>query len=134
MAIQTTFIAVQVVVSPRNTAHACNMEVFFRQLGSSIAISLAENIFLSSISSPLQKFFPEGGKSILETGIQTFVNLSKELPTVEQQQIKSVLDYGINKAFILPLVATCVAVVVSLRIEWIKIKEEEVAPVSIEMT
>lgn len=85
MAIQTTFIAVQVVVSPEHTAHACNMEVFFRQLGSSIAISLAENIFLSSVSGPLQKFFPEGGKSILETEIRTFVNLSKELSMIEQE-------------------------------------------------
>jgi len=49
MAIQTTFFAVQAFVSPSDMAQARNMEVFFRRLGSSIAISLAENVFLSTM-------------------------------------------------------------------------------------
>jgi hypothetical protein len=55
MAIQTTFIAVQVVVSPSDMAQACNMEVFFRQLGNSMAISLAENIFLTTNNDPMKE-------------------------------------------------------------------------------
>lgn len=119
MAIQTTFIAVQVVVSPRDMAHACNMEVFFCQLGSLIAISLAENIFLSTVNGPLLNTFPQGGKSILETGIRAFVDLVKKLPVAEQVQVKRVLNYGITQAFILPLVAISVAAAVSLGMEWI---------------
>lgn len=134
MAIQVTFIAVQVVVSPDDMAHACNMEVLFRQLGSSIAISLAENIFLSSVTSPLEKIVPEESSSILATGIRSFVQIAKSLPSQEQLEVKNLLDYGITRAFILPLVATSAAAIASWAIEWKKIEEDREPPVLMEMS
>ncbi|KAJ5798501.1 uncharacterized protein N7503_007797 [Penicillium pulvis] len=134
MAIQVTFIAVQVVVSPHDMAHACNMEVLFRQLGSSIAISLAENIFLSSVTSPLEKIVPGESSSILATGIRSFVQLTKSLPSQEQLEVKNLLDYGITQAFILPLVATSAAAIASWAIEWKKIEEDREPPVLMEMS
>ncbi|KAJ5658609.1 Aspyridones efflux protein [Penicillium longicatenatum] len=134
MAIQVTFIAVQVVVSPHDMAHACNMEVLFRQLGSSIAISLAENIFLSSVTSPLEKIVPGESSSILTTGIRSFVQTAKSLPSHEQVEVKNLLDYGITRAFILPLAATSAAAIASWAIEWRKIEEDREPPVLIEMS
>jgi hypothetical protein len=90
------------------------MEVFFRPLGSSVAISLAENVFLSTISGPLKKIVPQKrSTSILETGIRAFVDLSKNFPLAEQQEAEIVLGYGVSKAFIIPLVATSSAAAVS---------------------
>lgn len=134
MAVQVTFIAVQVVVSPDDMAHACNMEVLFRQLGSSIAISLAENIFLSSVTSPLAKIVPGESSSILTTGIRAFVQLAKALPFQEQVEVKNLLDFGITRAFILPLAATSAAAIASWAIEWRKIEEDGEAPISMEMS
>ncbi|KAJ5537644.1 Aspyridones efflux protein [Penicillium frequentans] len=134
MAIQVTFIAVQVVVSPQDMAHACNMEVLFRQLGSSIAISLAENIFLSSVTSPLEKIVPGESSSILATGIRSFVQLTKSLPSQEQLEVRNLLDYGITRAFILPLVATSAAAIASWAIEWKKIEEDREPPVLMELS
>ncbi|KAJ5592059.1 hypothetical protein N7537_008963 [Penicillium hordei] len=133
MAIQVTFIAVQVVVSPHDMAHACNMEVLFRQLGSSIAISLAENIFLSSVNSPLAKIVPGESSSILTTGIRAFVQIAKNLPAHKQMEVKTLLDYGISQAFILPLVATSAAAIASWAMDWRKIEEDREAPVLMEM-
>ncbi|KAI9830657.1 MAG: hypothetical protein M1819_005467 [Sarea resinae] len=133
MAIQVTFIAVQVVVSPDDMAHACNMEVLFRQLGSSIAISLAENIFLSSVSAPLEKIVPQDSATILSAGIRKFVHLAKKLPFQEQLEVKGLLDHGITRAFILPLVATSAAAIVSWGMEWRTINDDRVAAPPIEM-
>ncbi|KAF7916314.1 hypothetical protein EAE99_009787 [Botrytis elliptica] len=96
MAIQVTFIAVQVVVSPSEMAHACSMEVLFRQLGSAIAISVAENIFLSSTQGRLQQLLPQSNDSILKSGIREFAMLSQTLPLAEQQEAKSLISYGVK--------------------------------------
>jgi hypothetical protein len=86
MAIQTILIAVQVVVSPSDMAEACNMEVFFPQLGSSVVISLAENISFTTISDPMQKIVTQNSStSILESGIRAFVDLRKSFPLDERQ-------------------------------------------------
>lgn len=124
MAIQVTFIAVQVVVSPSEMAHACSMEVLFRQLGSAIAISVAENIFLSSTQGRLQQLLPQSKDSILKSGIREFAMLSQTLPPAEQQEAKSLISYGVKQAFILPLTASCVAAVASWGMERIKIEDE----------
>ncbi|TGO33309.1 hypothetical protein BHYA_0253g00060 [Botrytis hyacinthi] len=124
MAIQVTFIAVQVVVSPSEMAHACSMEVLFRQLGSAIAISVAENIFLSSTQGRLQQLLPQSNDSILKSGIREFAMLSQILPPAEQQEAKSLVSYGVKQAFILPLTASCVAAVASWGMEQIKIEDE----------
>ncbi|KAJ6095232.1 hypothetical protein N7486_005978 [Penicillium sp. IBT 16267x] len=88
------------------------MEVLFR-LGSSIAISLAENIFLSSVTSPLATIVPGESSSILTTGIRAFVQIAKKLPFQQQVEVKTLLDFGITRAFILPLVATSAAAIAS---------------------
>ncbi|TGO48098.1 hypothetical protein BCON_0251g00060 [Botryotinia convoluta] len=124
MAIQVTFIAVQVVVSPSEMAHACSMEVLFRQLGSAIAISVAENIFLSSTQGRLQQLLPQSNDSILKSGIREFAMLSQTLPPAEQQEAKSLISYGVKQAFILPLTASCVAAVASWGMERIKMDDE----------
>ncbi|TGO84367.1 hypothetical protein BPOR_0513g00060 [Botrytis porri] len=77
-------------------ALACSMEVLFRQLGRAIAISIAENIFLSSTASFTEyRFNPQKWHS-----------------------------YGVEQAFILPLTASCVAAVASWGMERIKIEDE----------
>ncbi|KAF7917148.1 uncharacterized protein EAE98_010253 [Botrytis deweyae] len=124
MAIQVTFIAVQVVVSPSEMAHACSMEVLFRQLGSAIAISVAENIFLSSTQGRLQQLLPQSNDSILKSDIREFAMLSQTFPPAEQQEAKSFIGYGVKQAFILPLTASCVAAVASWGMERIKIEDE----------
>jgi hypothetical protein len=133
MSIQITFIAVQVVVSSQNMAHACNMEVFFRQLGSAIAISTAENIFLSRITAPLTAIVPETSASILTIGIRKFVALAQSLPEQEQQEVKQLLNYGITQAFIIPLVATAAAALASGGMEWLKMEDDRPVPSSLEM-
>ncbi|KAF5869172.1 putative mfs toxin efflux pump protein [Botrytis fragariae] len=74
MASQVTFIAVQVVLSPSEMAHACSMEALFRQLGSAIAI---------------------------------ICDAEPDTSSAEQQEAKSLINYGVKQAFILPLAASC---------------------------
>jgi hypothetical protein len=61
------------------------------------------------------------------------VDLSKSFPLAEQQEVKIVLSYGITRAFVIPLVATFAAAVVSWGMEWKQIKEEGVVASQIEM-
>lgn len=125
-AIQVTFIGVQVVTPAIDMPTVCALEVFFRQLGGSVGISVAQSIFLNTLTSHLRSISGIDPEVVIHAGAieGSWSNELVNSSTVDL--VKDALNTAITKAFLLPIGATAVAAVFSLGMERRQIQDDRV--------
>ncbi|KAJ5368692.1 Aspyridones efflux protein [Penicillium cataractarum] len=125
-AIQVTFIGVQVVTPAIDMPTVCALEVFFRQLGGSVGISVAQSIFLNTLTSHLRSISGINPEAIIHAGVieGSWSNDLMNPSTITL--VKDALNTAITKAFLLPIGATVVAAVISLGMERRQIEDDRV--------
>ncbi|ORY13473.1 major facilitator superfamily domain-containing protein [Clohesyomyces aquaticus] len=124
--VQIPFIAVQVVASEKDmpTANACVM--FFNSLGGAIAISIAQNIFVNSLSSEILKRAPGVDPRIVIGAGATHVRqvVPKEMLT----RVLEAYTKAIDNAFTLAIATAGIAVFVSFFMEMRSVKGKKLLP------
>lgn len=119
-AIQLPFIAVQVVLPPKDMPTGNAIAIFFNTLGGAIAISVAENIFSNTLLQKLPEYVPGiNAEAVLAAGA-THIN-----DVVTPQQLPGTLlayDKAVTTAFILPIATAGLSFLCSLLFEWKSVK------------
>lgn len=123
--VQIPFIAVQVVSTPQTMpiANACCM--FFQSLGGAISISIAQNIFINSLSREIPKYVPDLDPRIVINAGATYVK-----NVVPKEILPSVLvayTAAISSAFILAIATGGLAFITSFGMEWKSVKGKKIA-------
>jgi hypothetical protein len=115
--VQIPFIAVQVVLSPKDLPTGNAIAVFVQTFGGAIAVSIAQNIFTNT----LVKNVPAGvdAKKVVYAGA-THV---REIVTGAQLQgVLVAYDKAVTSTFILPIAAGIIALIGSAFVEWKSVK------------
>lgn len=119
-AIQLPFIAVQVVLDPKDMPTGNAIAIFFNSLGGAIAISVAENIFTNTLIKKLIEYVPGvNPEVVVNAGAQHISDV------VTPAQLPGTLlsyDIAITTAFILPIATACLAFLASWLFEWRSVK------------
>lgn len=125
-AIQVTFIGVQVVTPAIDMPTVCALEVFFRQLGGSVGISVAQSIFLNTLTSHLRNVAGIDPETIIHAGVIEGSWSDHMMNPWTIKLVKDALNTAITRAFLLPIGATAFAAVVSLGMERRQIEDDRV--------
>lgn len=123
---QGSTIAILAVIKDEDLATACGTEIIFNLLGGAVGASLAQNLFVSSLTSKLQSVAPrEEAQAFARGGLNNMIETIDGLDGATQTAFKTALSDSIRSAFIVPIVATSVAVVVSWLVPWRKFDRSE---------
>lgn len=125
-AIQVTFIGVQVVTPAIDMPTVCALEVFFRQLGGSVGISVAQSIFLNTLTSHLRGISGINPEVVIHAGVIEGSWSNELMNSSTVSLVKDALNTAITKAFLLPIGATAVAAMFSLGMERRQIEDDRV--------
>jgi hypothetical protein len=125
-AIQVTFIGVQVVTPAIDMPTVCALEVFFRQLGGSVGVSVAQSIFLNTLTSHLRSISGIDPETVIHAGVIEGSWSNELMNPSTVSLVKDALNTAITKAFLLPIGATALAAVISLGMERRQIKDDRV--------
>jgi hypothetical protein len=125
-AIQVTFIGVQVVTPAIDMPTVCALEVFFRQLGGSVGISVAQSIFLNTLTSRLRSIAGIDPEVVIHTGVIEGSWSNELMNSSTVNLVKDALNTAITKAFLLPIGATALAAVFSVGMERRQIEDDRV--------
>ncbi|KEQ72136.1 putative major facilitator superfamily transporter [Aureobasidium namibiae CBS 147.97] len=123
-AIQIPFIAVQVVLEEKDMPSGNAIAIFFNSLGGAISISIAQNIFANTLVKDIIKDAPGVNPAAVISAGATHVR-----DVVSAAQLPGVLtaySNAVTTAFIVPIVTSGLAFVVSLFIEWKSIKGKNI--------
>ncbi|KAF1941820.1 MFS general substrate transporter [Clathrospora elynae] len=124
--VQIPFVAVQVVASEKDmpTANACVM--FFNSLGGALSISIAQNIFVNTLSKEIPKYVPGfNPKTIAQAGA---TNLREVVPENLLPGVLHGYNNAIVTAFILAIATSSIAFFVSLGMEQKSVKGKKIVP------
>jgi hypothetical protein len=121
LGIQVPFIAVQVVVSSDDMPTACALIVFFRCFGGAIGISIAQNIFSSSLLDQLKQLPGVDANALFAAGAGSLSNAV--IPTL-LRPVREAYSYAITRVYILPIVIAAASVVCSFGMEWKRIDDD----------
>lgn len=122
VSIHMSIIAVQVVSSPEDMPTACVMEVFSGQLGGALGASIAQNLFVGRLKQRLQEIVPLAeATAFANAGLSDMVSSMEALDARTRSSFRSALSEAITTAFIVPIVATSLAAIVSWFVEWKRI-------------
>ncbi|CAO2650657.1 Nn.00g019490.m01.CDS01 [Neocucurbitaria sp. VM-36] len=122
--VQIPFVAVQVVTTEKDmpTANACVM--FFNSLGGALSISIAQNIFVNTLSKEIPKYAPGFDPKIVANAGATNIRL-----VVPPELLPGVL-HGYNNAivtaFVLAIATSGIAFFVSLGMEQKSVKGKKI--------
>lgn len=124
LSVQVPYIAMQVVLPQRDTPTACSMEIFFGDLGGAIGLNVAQNILrtylrdgLTDGSTPVLPGLSSSAGSVTNEGILDLVKASRKLSKDMQALFAKIMNGAITRAFVLPIVAACLAAMVSWGLE-----------------
>lgn len=122
--VQIPFIAVQVVTSEKDmpTANACVM--FFNSLGGAIAISIAQNIFINSLTREIPVYAPDMDPRVIIAAGATWVRTVT--PEYLLQGVLVAYTKAITSAFILAIATAGIAFCVSFGMEWKSVKGRKI--------
>jgi MFS family permease len=118
---QVPFIAVQVVVASDDMPTACALISFFRCFGGAVGISIAQNIFSSSLRNQLRQIPGVDANSLITAGAG---NLSGSVTPTLLEAVREAYCYAVTRAYILPIAVAAVSVLCSFRMEWKIIKDD----------
>ncbi|USP74136.1 hypothetical protein yc1106_01410 [Curvularia clavata] len=122
--VQIPFVAVQVVSNEKDmpTANACVM--FFNSLGGALSISIAQNIFVNTLSKEIPKYAPGlDGRIIANAGA---TNLRNVVPKELLPGVLRGYNNAIVTAFILAIATSSIALFVSLGMEQKSVKGKKI--------
>ncbi|KAF1841066.1 MFS general substrate transporter [Cucurbitaria berberidis CBS 394.84] len=122
--VQIPFVAVQVVTSEKDmpTANACVM--FFNSLGGALSISIAQNIFVNTLSKEIPKYVPGFDPKIIAKAGAT--NIRKVVPPELLPGVLHGYNNAIVTAFILAIATSSIAFFVSLGMERKSVKGKKI--------
>lgn len=124
--VQIPFIAVQVVLSDKDMPTGNAVVFFFNSLGGAIAISIAQNIFVNSLSRDIPKLAPGVDPKIVIGAGATHIR-----DVVPAQWLPGVLQAytnAVTSAFILAIATGGIAFFVSWAMEWKSVKGKKLLP------
>lgn len=118
LSIHVSLIAVQVVSLPEDMPTACVTELLCGQIGGSVGVSIAQNLFLSTLRGELGKIVsPEEAVTFANSGLESIIESMKTLEAGMRERFQHALNNSVTTAFIVPIVVTALAEVVSWFIE-----------------
>jgi hypothetical protein len=118
MAIHVSLIAVQVVSLPEDMPTACVTEMLCGQIGGAVGASIAQNLFISTLRDELREIVsPEEAVTFANSGLEAMVEIMKTLEVGVREKFRQALNDSVTTAFIVPIVVTALAEVVSWFIE-----------------
>ncbi|KAI9051065.1 hypothetical protein LZ554_005173 [Drepanopeziza brunnea f. sp. 'monogermtubi'] len=124
--VQIPFIAVQVVLSPKDMPTGNAIAIFFNSLGGAIAISIAQNIFSNGLKTNLPIYAPSvDPATVVRAGATYLKNVvtADELPGVLHAYM-----IALQQAYVIPIVAGGIATVCACGVEWKNVKGKKIVP------
>ena len=123
--IQVTFHAVQQVTPDIDIPTVCALEIFFRLLGGSVGVSIAEAVFSNVLKAQLEQANIPGVNSTLinNSGIGQLAAVASKLSPTYRSEFRDALNFSITEALILPIATTSLAAVISWGMEWRQIPQ-----------
>jgi hypothetical protein len=118
-AIQLPFIAVQVVLTPKEMPTGNAVAIFFNSLGGAIALIIASNIFDNSLKRDLPVASGLDIGQILQAGGTA---LRDKVPAQYLPEVLFAYNKALTTAFILPIAVACLSFFSSLLFEWKSVK------------
>jgi hypothetical protein len=124
MAVQIPFVAVQVVTSEKDMATGNACVFFFNSLGGALAISIAQNIFVNSLTDNIPVYAPGVDPKIVIGAGATHVRevLAKIGWSNMLDGVLRAYTKGITQAFIVAVAASAVSFFISFGMEWKSVK------------
>jgi hypothetical protein len=122
--IQIPFIAVQVVLDEKDMPTGNAIAIFFNSLGGAVSISIAQNIFVSTLAKDIARFAPGVDPVAVIAAGATHVR-----DVVGKNLLPGVLhaySHAVTSAFVLPIATSGMAFVMSLFVEWGSIKGKNI--------
>lgn len=122
------FIAVQVVLSPKDMPTGNAIAIFFNSLGGAIAISIAQNIFSNGLKTNLPRYAPGvDAADVVRAGATYLKNVvsPSELPGVLHAYM-----IALQQAYVIPIVVGGIATICACGVEWKNVKGKEIVPVA----
>lgn len=121
MAQQLPYTAIQAVLEPKDTATGNALAVFSWQLGGAIAVSIGQNLLLNRLKTIVpQRTNAVAAQEVIEAGAGGLVKVAPNLSVL--RQLREAYAESLVPIWILALVATCLAILPTLGMEWLNIK------------
>ncbi|KAL5384412.1 hypothetical protein PMIN02_009220 [Paraphaeosphaeria minitans] len=119
LALQTPFIAVQRAVRPADMAQGMAVAIFFNSLGGALSISIAQNLFISSLRTNIPKYARGvDAQSIVDAG---GVGIRDMVSADQLANVLHAYNLSITDAFAMSIAAAGCAFVASLFIKRLKL-------------
>lgn len=125
ISIQVTFISVQVVTPSEDMPTACSWEVFFKSLGGAVGISVAQTIFSDVLLSRLQQIPGLDATAVVNAGAADVSATKGVVPAALVGKVQLAYNDAVTRAFIVPIVVTALAVILSWGMERRRIEKED---------
>ena len=122
MGFQIPYTAVQVVLSPEDLPTGNALIVFFQTLGGGLAVSIAQNVFISSLVKELSDVPQIHPATLIAQGVSM---IHSETPPELLPAVLEAFNLALSKAFILPIVGAGLAFLCSLAMEWRTVQKDK---------
>jgi MFS family permease len=122
IAVQIPFIAVQVVLPKNDMPSGSGLLGFFNALGGALSISIAQNIFASTLAKRLEQLPNIDAAAVIAAGA---ANITSAISENQIGVVREAYDYALMRAFILPIAVGGGAFAASLVMEWRSVKENQ---------
>ncbi|EZF34534.1 efflux pump [Trichophyton mentagrophytes] len=125
MGMQQGSVACQTVLSKADVPIGSSLIFFAQQLGGTIFIAVAQNIFTNKLTSGLQHIPGLDAANLAQVGATTIRDLVKDPNTL--RLVLEVYNESVVKTYYIALAMSCVAILGALTIEWKSVKGQEKA-------
>jgi hypothetical protein len=112
---------VQVFVSSDDIPTACALIAFFHCFGGAVGISIAQNIFSSSLPNQLWQIPGVDSNSLTAPGAG---GLNSVVTPTLVRALREAYCYAFTRAYFLPIAVAAASVICSFRMEWKRIKND----------
>ncbi|OCL11666.1 MFS transporter [Glonium stellatum] len=124
--VQIPFIAVQVVLSDKDMPTGNAIVFFFNSLGGAIAISIAQNIFVNSLTRDIPRLAPGvDAKTVIGAGA---THIREVVPAQWLPGVLEAYTNAVTSAFVLAIATGGLAFFVSWAMEWKSVKGKKLLP------
>lgn len=122
------FVAVQIVTAADDMPVACGMEVFFKQLGGTVGVNVAQNLFVGKLADGLRTAAAPGlasqGVVGLRSGIADLESMARGLSAEQRGAFRDAVNGAVTRALLLPAVVAAVAAAASWNMRWLHIRDD----------
>jgi hypothetical protein len=118
---QIPILSVQVVLDKVDVPTGCVMVIFFQCLGSALATSIGQNLFVDKLIQELHQVDGIDATAIVDAGAKDFRKL---VPTEFMDAVIDAFGSALKNVFILATATAAMSFVVSLAMEWRRIPKD----------